>query len=118
MMKTGLTLCLLLALMAGGCFATREDRINQLRSTHPQWSPGTIEKVADGQIEAGMTEEMVRAAMGKPWSVTLRGDVTVWEYSRFRRDTEGTSLPRSSFFINFQNGKVTGTEGDQSAALR
>jgi hypothetical protein len=115
MIKTRLAFCLMIALLASGCFASREERIQQLKTTHPQWDQGSVEKVVDRRVEIGMTEEMAREGMGRPWSVRRDGDVTIWEYSRFRMDSEGTSLPRTSFFVHFRNGKVIGTQGDLSA---
>lgn len=112
--RTGLVLGLVLAVLASGCALSREERISRLKSEHPQWSQSTIEKVVDRRVEVGMTEEMVRESLGRPWSARDEGDVTVWEYSRFRMDREGVSLPRTSFYIHFRDGRVTGTRGDES----
>ena len=114
MTRSGWVLCLISALLTIGCAASREDRVNQLKSTYPQWDQSTAEKVADQKVEVGMTEEMVRAGMGKPWSTTRTGDDTRWEYSRFEMDHSGVSLPRTSFYVSFRNGRVTGTQGDIS----
>ena len=117
MIRMGSAVCLILVLLTSGCAATSEDRQNDLRNRFPQWDPSVLQKVSDRHVEVGMTEEMVRAGMGKPFSTTQVGDEKVWEYSRFRMDNSGINLPRSSFYVHFQNGKVTATQGDISAAF-
>lgn len=117
MIRTGFVVYMMLMLLASGCALSREDRINRFKSMHPQWDQSTIEKLADKQVDVGMTEEMVRAGLGKPWSIKHDGDVTIWEYSRFRMDKEGINLPRTSFYIHFRNGKVTVTQGDPSVLV-
>lgn len=114
MIRTGVVFCLMLLLLTSGCSLSREARISRLESEYPQWDKSAIEKVVDRRVEVGMTEEMVRAGLGRPWSIKHDGDVTVWEYSRFLMDSSGTNLPRSSFYIDFRNGKVIDTRGDIS----
>ena len=113
MIRTGLVFCLMAVLLTSGCVTTREDRVNTLKSTYPQWDQSTIEKVIDRQVEIGMTEEMVRA-MRKPGSTRKEGDVTIWEYSRMRKDNMGIYQPTTFFYVHFRNGRVIDIQGDKS----
>lgn len=113
MVKLRLLLCSMAAILVIGC-GSREARIHDLRARYPQWDQATIEKLADRRIEVGMTEEMVRAVMRKPESVTMEKDLTIWEYSMFVPGSDGYTVQRTGFVIVFQNGKVIETRGDQS----
>lgn len=114
MIRIGLVLCLMVVLLTSGCSHSREARINELKSKYPQWDQITIEKVAERQVEIGMTEEMVGAAMRKPQSVTNDRDVTTWEYTYFAPGSEGYSIQRTAFIVIFRNGRVIETRGDKS----
>ena len=44
---------------------------------HPYWDPAICQKIADGQVEPGMSKEQVKAAVGEPKNVKSerRGEV-------------------------------------------
>jgi hypothetical protein len=72
-----------ITLFAAGCASTPAQRI--AGSEEFDTYPSVIqEKIIDGEVEVGFTEEMVRLALGKPDSISRRqtssGDSEVWSY--------------------------------------
>lgn len=73
-----------LVLMAAGCASTPAQRIagSKAFDTYPS---AIQEKILNGEVDVGFTEEMVRLALGEPDRVTRRetaqGDSEVWGYS-------------------------------------
>ena len=72
-----------IALFAGGCASTPAQRI--AGSAEFDTYPSAIqEKILDGEVDVGFTEEMVRLALGSPDSISRRqtasGDSEVWSY--------------------------------------
>lgn len=70
-------------LMAAGCASTPAQRV--AGSTAFDTYPSAIqEKILNGEVDVGFTEEMVRLALGKPDRVSSRqttaGDSEVWSY--------------------------------------
>ncbi|MFH1217158.1 MAG: hypothetical protein V1706_11720 [Pseudomonadota bacterium] len=70
----------------------RDRRIAASQQTFDSFSPEIQEKVRDGRIEIGFTEEMVRLAWGSPAQtyvrITEKGEATVWTYSRTTTQTQ------------------------------
>jgi outer membrane protein assembly factor BamE (lipoprotein component of BamABCDE complex) len=96
-----------------GCAMSREARIQQIQSRHPQWDQRTVEQVADGRVKVGMTEEMVVAILGEPWQVAREDRGRVWIYMAQETSTWGVLRPVPAFFVYFQDGRVAETKGDQ-----
>ena len=111
----GIIFSLALIMFIGGCAGSKENRLSQIRSQYPQWDQGTVDDVVNRKITVGMTEEMVFMAMGKPWSIEREGEMTTWAYGYFGPcGPEGYACQKLSYFIGFQDNKVTGTYGDRS----
>ena len=94
----------------GGC-ADKEYRASKIRIQHPKWDDAIIRKVAKREVEPGMTNEMVRSALGIPDTISRRGDKEKWGYAI----QVGDYQPREElvFFVFFQYGVVTKTAGDR-----
>ncbi|MFH1490904.1 MAG: hypothetical protein ABII06_18525 [Pseudomonadota bacterium] len=114
MKKIIVIFCVIAMFLISGCAASKEARVNQIKSQYPQWDQGTVESVAERKISAGMTEEMVLAAMGKPWSIEKEGELTVWAYGYFGQTVEGYVTQKLSYFIYFRDKKVADIKGDKS----
>ena len=108
-------LCFVVLIFAFGsnCALQGEGRIKSIQKKHPQWDLATVKKLAALQIEQGMTEEMVTAALGKPGETTSKDGETVWEYNgyRYSASREGVVIAHS-YLVYFKDGKVTRTTGD------
>jgi outer membrane protein assembly factor BamE (lipoprotein component of BamABCDE complex) len=109
MIRTGVVSCFIVVLLTSGCALSKEARIDRLESKYPQWDQNTIEKVAERRVEVGMTEDMVREAKGRPAAISHDGDVTIWEYVCLGMDLEGRTRRVPCLYVNFRNGRVTGT---------
>ncbi len=98
-------------LFLGGC-AVQEYRVSKIRYQHPNWDDATVRKVADRKVEAGMSSEMVRTAIGIPDSISRDGDEDKWGYAILVGDYE----PHKEFvyFVYFKYDVVTRTAGDRS----
>jgi outer membrane protein assembly factor BamE (lipoprotein component of BamABCDE complex) len=96
-----------------GCGISREARIQQIRSQYPQWDQATVERVAAGRVEVGMTEEMVVEILGKPWQVAREGKRDVWTYMTHVTGAWGELRPVPAFFVYLEGGKVEEIRGDQ-----
>ena len=107
MRKVSILLCLTLLLLMTGCTVSRETRISEIKSQYPQWDQITVERVADGKVVPGMTEEMVRKALGDPWFIERDGQSTVWTFGSFGPDSHGTTDQILTHVITFKDKKVT-----------
>lgn len=77
---------------------------DKLISEHPEWSTVQIEKIRKGEIDLGMTEDMVKASWGKPRYIhqtdsEYSGKVTAWSYIKLYSGDIKT--------VSFKDGKVT-----------
>lgn len=74
--------CVLVALVA--C-ATREARIQEEQSLFDRYPPEVQQRIRDGRVEVGDTEEMVRMTLGAPSQTSLvtdeEGDFVQWIYA-------------------------------------
>jgi len=111
--------CLIITAMFlfSGCAMSREARMNQILSRHPQWDQATVQKVAEGRVEVGMTEEMVIEILGKPWQVAREGRTDLWTYMTHRTSTWGVLVPVPTFFVYLEEGRVAATKGDQRSVV-
>lgn len=114
-MKCSFLIICLFTFIVASCALHGEGRIKSIQKKHPQWDQATVEKLAALQIEPGMTEEMVTAALGKPGIETVRAGETVWEYNgyRYSASREGVVITHS-YLVYFKDGKVTRTTGDSN----
>jgi outer membrane protein assembly factor BamE (lipoprotein component of BamABCDE complex) len=91
--------------------SANENRIQIIQSQNPDWDQTTVQKLANWQIETGMTTEMVQAALGKPESVSSEGGEEAWGYAiwiiNFSRQYK-----RIVYHVYFKDDKVTRTKGD------
>ena len=114
MNKIIIAFCLIGMFMINGCAASKEARMERIKSQYPQWDRGTVESVAERKVLNGMSEEMVLAAMGKPWSIEREGDLNVWGYGYFGSTIDGYTTQKLSYFIYFRDKKVVEIRGDKS----
>jgi outer membrane protein assembly factor BamE (lipoprotein component of BamABCDE complex) len=98
-------------ILISGC-GLKEDRVQMINTQYPQWDQTTIEKVAARQVETGMNEEMVLAALGQPYSVTQDGDEERWSYAEYVEYGDGGVKRKPVYFVFLRNGKVVRTAGD------
>jgi hypothetical protein len=88
-----------LVLIAAGCASTPAQRVagSSAFDTYPS---AVQEKILNGQVDVGFTEEMVELALGEPDRVSRRqtseGDSEVWSYEDRK--------PRISFGIGVSGG--------------
>jgi outer membrane protein assembly factor BamE (lipoprotein component of BamABCDE complex) len=101
---------LLCALIMGGC-AMQERRSEMIRSQHPEWDQATVSKLAARTVEAGMTREMVKAALGSPDSLSRDGEEEVWGYAYWLASGE-SSRKVFVYFVHFKGDRVVRTNGD------
>jgi outer membrane protein assembly factor BamE (lipoprotein component of BamABCDE complex) len=103
----------LFVLFVCGC-GTPEKRSDRIRSEHPEWDANTVSKLADRNIENGMTRAMVQAALGAPGSVSKEGEEEVWAYSAWREDAYlgNRAYQEVVYVVRFKGDKVVGTKGD------
>src|SRR5882757_3116882 len=80
--RVGLSLVASLAI--AGCSSSTMSRIDANRAAYDSWPPEMQQAVLSGQVKAGMTPEMVTAAVGKPTKVVSRsgkaGEDEIWVY--------------------------------------
>ena len=105
---------LLGAFVISGC-ASIEERAQRIKSRYPQWDEATVQKVAAGEIEIGMTPEMVTAVLGKPDAISPHEDEEKWGFARIWAGFDGPARKEFVYFVYFKNGKVVRTEGDRRA---
>ncbi len=104
---------LLVLTVLAGC-ASVQEKTARLEKQHPEWGESTIQKVAAGQVEPGMTDDMVIAAVGRKGEVNAGPQFgeEVWIYYRGVTRGQGASW-EPVYWIYFKNGKVVGTEGER-----
>ena len=114
MTKIKIIFYIIALLLITGCAFSTENRIRKIESKYPQWDKSTIEKVANRQVTAGMTEEMVLMAMGKPWSVTGEEGAKVWAYGAVETcGAWANPCEKLHYFVYFRDKKVVDTRGDK-----
>jgi len=91
--------------------AAKESRIQKIQSQNPDWDQATVQKLANWQIEIGMTSEMVQAALGKPDSVSGEGGEEVWGFAMWVV-TYARHYKRIVYYVYFKDDKVIRTKGD------
>lgn len=110
-----IVIALLCGLLLSGCAgAGYESRSERIRSQHPDWDQATVDKLAGRSVEAGMTRDMVKAAMGNPDSVSTEGGEEVWGYAYWYTRGEEPSRQIFVYFVHFKGDKVVRTRGDTS----
>jgi len=109
-----ITIILLSAFVISGC-ASKERRIEKIRSQYPQWDQATVEKVASARLEVGMTSEMVRVALGEPDRVSLEGGEEIWGYAIWVVVGDTRAYKKLVYFVHFKDGEMIRTTGDRSA---
>jgi hypothetical protein len=76
-----------------GC-QTVDDRIKEKPEVFASVDPATQDKIRQGIIELGYTEDMVYLALGKPdqkrESLTSNGRTTTWVYNTYYERYDGT----------------------------
>jgi len=110
MLLRNMVMALLCMCVVCGC-ATSERRFDAIRAQHPKWSDNTIKKLAAWQVEAGMTPEMVRAALGNPDSVSIKEGEEVWGFA-YWQVTFASQRKIFAYFVYFKDNKVVKTSGD------
>jgi len=70
---------------------------------HPYWDPGICEKIANGQVEAGMSKEQARAALGEAREVKSekRGGILLEEW---------TMAGKEKLILRFEENTLKGIE--------
>ena len=110
-MKSRTTLAFLAILLLLSTCSQRERRIQIIQERFPQWDQATVETVAAGKIETGMTGDMVRAALGKPDIVERMGAEEKWSFAVWKQQGEHV-WKVYVYFVFFKEGKVSKTKGD------
>lgn len=110
-MKRATLMILLGAFLLGGCAET-PYRESKIRYQNPKWDDATIRKVANREVEPGMTADMARAALGIPDAISRQGDEERWGYAVMVGDIQ----PQEElvFFVYLRYGVVTRTAGDRN----
>ena len=93
-----------------GCI-TSERRVEAIRSQHPEWDDNTIKKLSARQVEAGMTPEMVKVALGNPDSVSTKDGEEVWGFA-YWEVTFSSQRKIFAYFVYFKDQRVVKTRGD------
>jgi outer membrane protein assembly factor BamE (lipoprotein component of BamABCDE complex) len=91
--------------------SAKESRIQKIQSLNPDWDQTTVQKLANWQIEIGMTSEMVQAALGKPDSVSGEGGEQVWGFAIWVV-TYARHYKRIVYYVYIKDDKVIRTKGD------
>ena len=103
----------LIAVLFSGC-ATTEQRAKMLESKYPQWDKSMLMKVAARQVEPGMTEEMVKEAMGREGEMRPADQPGEYVWTYYTEVARGmTAIWVPAFWVYFKNGVVVRTEGDR-----
>jgi outer membrane protein assembly factor BamE (lipoprotein component of BamABCDE complex) len=108
-----IALILFVALVFSGC-AFKEYRAQKIHLQQPQWDEETVQKVAAGKVEIGMTDAMVGAALGKPHAMSQEGDYSKWEYATLETYGQGGVYYKHVYSVYLRDGQVVKTEGDRS----
>ena len=104
-------LILLGTILISGC-GVKETRIHEINTKYPQWDQTIVGKVANRQVEIGMNEEMVLAALGEPDSISHDEDTKKWGYAIYASHGMGSVSQKFVYFIFLKEGKVVRTYGD------
>ena len=105
-MKWEFALVLWIAMSVFGCAAQEKDS---------GWDPATDQKISAGQVELGMTKEMVTAALGKPARVRMEEGEEIWEYDDYNRGPTtgfGSGQRDIHYSVHFKADKVVMIKGD------
>lgn len=102
---------LLLAILIGGC-GSAQRRAERIEAQYPQWDRATVQAVAARKVAIGMTDEMVKAALGKPDSVSKEGDEEKWTYGVNRDVGMGGIYREPVYWVYLRGGKVVRTAGN------
>jgi outer membrane protein assembly factor BamE (lipoprotein component of BamABCDE complex) len=94
--------------------ASKEERIKKIQRQFPGWDQAVVEKVALREVEVGMTQGMVLAAIGKPYKTVPAGDEEKWTYAVIMERGQGSLYPEYVYFVYFTNGKVVRIEGNKN----
>mgnify|MGYP001161941221 CR=1 FL=1 len=115
----GITIALIMAVafLFSGCTVSREARMQKVKSQHPEWDQTTVERVAEGQVEVGMTEEMVLAIIGQPGQVAREDHGNVWTYMASETGSWGELRSVPAFFVHFNAGRVAEIKGSQKRVV-
>ena len=114
MMSKRIVMISLGILLLAGC-SLREYREYYVRKIHrqdPEWNDRTVQKLASGSIEVGMTRKMVIASLGEPDSISIEGNEEIWGYGYWQGYYEPKRI--LVYFIHIKNGTVTKVTGDKS----
>ena len=117
MSRITIVLIMAVAFLLSGCAVSREVRIQKVQSQYPEWDQATVEQVADGQVEVGMTEEMVLAIMGQPGQIDREDRMKVWAYMTTEVGSGGELRPVPAFFVFLKDGRVAEIKGSQQRVL-
>ena len=104
------TVSLLLAVIIFSCAPT-EKRFQTIQSQHPEWDQVTVQKLANWEIEIGMTRDMVQAALGKPDDAYTKNGEEIWGYAIWIV-TYSSQYKRFVYFVHFSDNKVIRIRGD------
>jgi hypothetical protein len=81
-----------LVLALAGC-NTIDHRISEKQDVFDRLDPQTQDKIRQGIVEVGYTEDMVYIALGPPdaqhQKITAKGDETTWIYKTYYEQFEG-----------------------------
>jgi len=110
-MKVKIGLVFLAFLLVLGACSQKERRIQLIQERYPQWDQATVDKVASGTVEIGMTNDMVIAALGKPDIVENTGTGEKWSFAVWKQHGEHV-FKVYVYFVFFKEGKVFSTTGD------
>jgi len=100
-----------------GCTVSREARLQKVKAQHPGWDQATVERVAEGRVEVGMSAEMVLTIMGQPGHVARESHREIWSYMTTEVGNGGELRPAPAFFVYFKEGKVEEIKGSQKRVL-
>lgn len=104
---------ILIAALFIGCAST-EQRAQMLESKYPDWDKAMLMKVAARQVEPGMTEEMVKEAMGRKGEVRPADEPGEYVWTYYMEVARGmTAYWAPAFWVYFKNGVVVRTTGDR-----
>lgn len=94
-------------------FKSRMEHWQNVTQKHPEWSDKTAMKIKAGEIELGMTQEMVLEAMGGPFRINRtegpNSSHEQWVYKYTNAQVVNSNLITTDVykFLSFDNGIVT-----------
>jgi len=105
------------AFIAVGCAtkgSIQEYRSEKIRINNPDWDESTTRKLAAREVEVGMSEDMVQAALGIPDNITREGNEDKWWYAIVVQTGDmGGMRKKFVYFVYFRHGAVVRTAGDR-----